>query len=136
MGSARQTFWTDNQTTALLRSTIDRFDDVDQLLLVLQYPVELVVVARPKIAHHVFIPEEEHERDGIIELIHLLKVRDLIEIADVDDGEVLDAVGDAVEHFVLSHAVWVPVSTEADDDQALFRGQNGLGDMPSCNQVR
>jgi len=28
---------------------------------------------------------------------HLLEVGDLVEVADVDDGEVLDAVGDACE---------------------------------------
>ncbi len=41
------------------------------------------------------VAEEEHEGDGVVKLIHLLKVGNLIEVADVDDGEVLDTVGDA-----------------------------------------
>ena len=63
--------------------------------------------------------------------VHLLEVGDLVEIADVDDGEVLDAVGDAVEDFVLAHAVGVPVATEANDDKALFLGHDGLVDVPA-----
>jgi hypothetical protein len=34
----------------------------------------------------------------------------LVEIADVDDREVLDAVGDAIENLILSHAIGIPVS--------------------------
>jgi hypothetical protein len=41
-----------------------------------------------------------------------------------------------VEDFVLTHTVWVPVSTEADDYQALVFGHDGLVDVPSGNQVR
>lgn len=41
-----------------------------------------------------FVAEEEHQRHGVVELVHLLEVGDLIEITDVEDGEVLDAVGD------------------------------------------
>lgn len=82
------------------------------------------------------IPEEEHERDGVVELVHLLEVRDLVEIADVDDGEVLDAVCDLVEHFILAHAVRIPVATEADDDEAVFFGHDGLVDMPAGYEMR
>ena len=45
------TLWTDDQTAALLRTAVDGLDDIDQLLFVLQDPVELVVVACPEIAH-------------------------------------------------------------------------------------
>jgi hypothetical protein len=62
--------------------------------------------------------------------VHLLEVGNLVEIADVDDGEVLDSVGDTVEDLVLSHAVGVPVATEADDDEALFLGHDSLVDVP------
>lgn len=41
------------------------------------------------------VPEEEHEGDRVVELVHLLEVGHLVEIAHVDDGEVLNAVGDA-----------------------------------------
>lgn len=84
----------DHQTPSLLGPSIDRLDDVNQLLLVLQYPVEFVVVARAEITHHVLVAEEEHECDRIVEFVHLLEVGHLVEIADVDDGEILDAVRD------------------------------------------
>ena len=53
-------------------------------------------------------------------VIHLLQARDLVEIAHIDDGKVLDSIGDTVEDFILSHTVGIPVATEADDDQAFL----------------
>ena len=93
--ASRVILGTHYQTPTLLRSSVDRLDDIDQLLLVLQHPVELIVVAGTKIAHHMFITEEEHDSHRVVELVHLLEVWDLVEIADVDDGKVLDAVGDS-----------------------------------------
>lgn len=82
------------------------------------------------------VPEEEHEGNGIVEFVHLLEVWDLIEIADIDDGEVLDSVSDTVEDFVLSHAVGIPVAAEADHDEAFVFGHYGLVDVPACDEVR
>lgn len=94
-GKAQLTLRTDDQTTALLGSTVDSLDNVDQLLFILQNPVELIIITSTEIAHHMFISEEEHESDGIVEFVHLLEVGNLVEVADVDDSEVLDTVGDA-----------------------------------------
>lgn len=82
------TFRTDDQTAPFLRALVDRLDDVDQLLLVLEHPIELVVVARPEIAHHVLVAEEEHNRHRIVELVHFVKFRNLVDIAEVDHGKV------------------------------------------------
>ena len=67
-----------------------------------------------------FVAEEEHEGNGIVKFIHLFKVGNLIEIADVDDGEILDPIGDTVEDLILSHAIRIPVTTKSDDDKALL----------------
>ena len=64
-------------------------------MLILQHPIELVIVTGSEIAHHVLITEEEHESDWVVELVHLLEVWHLVEVANIDDGKVLDAVGDA-----------------------------------------
>lgn len=88
------TFWTDDQTSPFLGSAVNRFNDINQFLLILQHPIQLVVVSRPKIAHlyedqqavdvqkqgayHVLVAEEEHECHGIIELVHLLEVWNLV----------------------------------------------------------
>lgn len=82
------TLRTNNQTTTLLRALVDGLDDVDQLLLVLQYPIQLVIVTRSEIAHHVFIAVEKHDRHRIVELVHGVEIRDLVDVAQVDDGEV------------------------------------------------
>lgn len=82
------TFGADNQTTALLGTLVDGLDDVDQLLLVLQHPVQLVVVSGTEITHHVLVAIEEHDGHAVVKLIHLIEVRDLINIAKVDYCEV------------------------------------------------
>jgi hypothetical protein len=124
-----------DETTPLLRPLVNRLNNIDKLLLVLQHPVQLIVVSRPEVAHHVFVAEEEHHGHRVVELVHLFEVGDLVEVADVDDGEVLDAVGDFVEDFVLAHAVWVPVAAEADYHQAVFFGHDGLVDVPAGDEV-
>ena len=39
------------------------------------------------------VPKKEHERERIIELVHLLEIRHLIQIAHVEHCEVLDSIG-------------------------------------------
>lgn len=81
------------------------------------------------------VSKEEHERDRVVQFVHLFKVGHLVEIADVDDGKVLDAVGDAVQHFVLSHAVGIPIAAKANDDQPLFLRHDGLVDVPAGDEM-
>ena len=78
-----QTFWTDDQASPFLRPTVNCFDDVNKFLLVLQYPVQFVIISCSKITHHVFISEEEHEGYSIVKFIHLLEIRYLVEVADI-----------------------------------------------------
>lgn len=125
------TLGTDDQTTALFRALVDGFDNVDQLLLVLQYPIQLIIVTRSEIAHHVFIAVEEHDRHRIVELVHRVKIGDLVDVAQVDDGEVcgagllsdwlsdssmetrgltLHSLGDLVENFILANTCEARVS--------------------------
>jgi hypothetical protein len=59
----------------------------------------------------------------------------LVEITDVNDCEVLDALSDTEEDFILAHAVGVPVTAESDDYQTLFFGEDGLVNVPACCQV-
>lgn len=125
----------DNQTATLLRTAIDRFYNVDELLFVLQNPLDLVVVASAQIDHHVFVSEEKHEGAFVVQLVHLVEVGHLVDVAKVDDGEILNAVGDAVEHFILSHAFRRPVSAKADDYNALIFAQDGLVDVPASLEM-
>ena len=87
------TLGTLHQTPALLGATVDGLEDIDHLLLVEQLPIYLVIVSRSEITHHVFVSEEEHDCAGIVQLVHLVEVGHLFDVANVDDGEVLDAVG-------------------------------------------
>lgn len=82
------------------------------------------------------VAEEEHECHCVVQFVHLLKVGNLVKIADIDDGEVLDAVGDFVEDFVLSHAVGIPIAAETDDHETVFFGHDSLVDVPAGDEVR
>jgi hypothetical protein len=124
-----------HQTPSFLRALVNRLNNINKLLLILEHPVQLVVISRAEIAHHVLVAEEEHHRDRVVQLVHLLEIGHLVQVADVDDGEVLDAVRDLVEDFVLAHAVWVPVAPEADHYQAVFFGHDGLVDVPAGDEV-
>lgn len=153
----RHTLRTDDQTTALLGTTIDGFDDVDQFLFVFQDPVQLIVITGSEITHDVLVTEEEHDGTRIIKLcehsvshgdrgysvgtsrqltIHLVEIRDLVDIADVNDRKTLDLVGDLVEDFVLAHAPSIPISAESDHNQALLFAEDGLVDMPAGVEMR
>lgn len=88
--SGRVILWRNHQTPSFLCAFVNRFNNVDEFLFVLQDPVEFVVVTRAKITHHMLVAEEKHERHRVVKLVHLLEIGHLVEIADVDDGEVLD----------------------------------------------
>jgi hypothetical protein len=133
--SSRVILWRHDQTTALLRTLVNSLDNIDEFLLIFEYPVEFVVVARAEIAHHVFVAKEEHEGDGIVEFVHLFEVRDLIEVAYVDDRKVFDSIGDLIENFVLAHAVRVPVTAEPDYHEAFVFGEDGLVDVPGSDEM-
>lgn len=57
----------DDETAALFRASIDGLDNVDELLLVLEDPVELVVVSGAKVDHHVLVAKEEHDCARVVE---------------------------------------------------------------------
>lgn len=118
--SGRVVLGAHDETAPLLGAPVDRLKDVDELLLVLQHPLDLVVVAGAQVDHHVLVAEEEHERARVVELVHLVEVGHLVDVAQVYDGKVAHLVGDLVQHLVLPHAVRVPVSAEADDDEAVL----------------
>ena len=87
------------------------------------------------IAYHVLVPEEEHECHRVIEFVHLMKIFHLFQVADVNDGEVLDAVCNAIEDFILAHTVRVPVFAEANDYKTFVFGHDGLVDVPASDKV-
>ena len=62
---------------------------IHHLLRVLQGPVDLVVVACAKINHDVLVAVEEHEGARVIQLVHLIEVRNLCDVHQVDSSKVL-----------------------------------------------
>lgn len=126
----------DNQPSTFSRALIDRLNDINQLLFILQDPVQFIIIPRTKITHHMFIPEEEHDGDGVVQLIHLVEIRHFVDIAKIDDSEVFDLVSDSIENLILPHTIGVPIPTEANDDETVLFRHDSLVDVPSSFQVR
>ena len=76
-----------HKALALASAAIDDLEDVDELLLVCEVEVQLIVVARAEIAHHVPVAEEEHHRDRVVELVHLVEVRHKRRVARVHSSK-------------------------------------------------
>ena len=132
------TFRTDNQTATLLCPSVDSLYNINELLLVLQDPVQFVVVAGAKVAHHVLIPEEEHKGHWVVQLVHLFEVGYLIKVANIDDGKILDTICDTcavkstlkvskhgesirtIQNFILPHTVRIVVPPKSNDDKSFF----------------
>lgn len=81
-------FGGDYKTSAFPGATIDRLHDVNHFLFVLQRPVDLVVVAGAQIYHYVLVPEEEHYRTGIVQLVHFIEVGHLCYIYQIDNSKI------------------------------------------------
>lgn len=65
-----------DQTAALARALVHRLDNVDCLLCVGHCPVDLVVVTRAEIDHHVLVAVEKHRCAWVVQLVHSVEVVD------------------------------------------------------------
>ena len=84
--AGRVVFGADDQTTALFRTTVDGLDDVYQLLLVFQDPVEFIIVSGTEIDHHVFISKEEHDCARVVEFCRREKKKKSVKSTDKRRG--------------------------------------------------
>lgn len=63
--------------------------------------------------------------------VHLVKIWNLVYIADVYNREALDLVRDFVQDLILAHAVRIPVATETNDNKSFLLAKNGLVHVPA-----
>jgi len=66
----------------------------------------------------------------------LVEVWHLCDVAEVNDGKVLNLFGDRVQRLVHHHALRVPVVPETNDDDAILFGFDRLVDVPARGEVR
>ena len=85
----RVVFRRDDQTPAFTCAQVDGLDDVDHFLLVLQCPVDFVVITGAQIDHDVLISEEKHHRAGVVKLVHLVEIRHFCYVDQIDDCEIV-----------------------------------------------
>lgn len=101
-----------------------------------------------------YAPIEEHDRARIIQLVHLsyahhaarqqqhrmrqrkgsahlVEVRNICDVNEIDNREVLHLLRNRVECLVHGHALAVPVMTEANNNDAIFLGFDGLINVPA-----
>ncbi len=69
-----------NETPPLSSTSVHSLNNVHHLLWVFQCPVNLVVVTRPQIDHDVFITKEEHHCTWVVEFVHFIEVRHLVDV--------------------------------------------------------
>lgn len=112
------TLWTRYQTPAFFGAFVYALHDINQFLLVIDAKIQLVVVSRPEIAHHVLVVEEEkHGKALLVQLVVGFEIRHLVRVAQVDHGPFLDQLFDLLELVVHLYRVGMRAVSEADDDQ-------------------
>ena len=89
-----------HQTTTFPCPTVDCLNNVNELLLVLESPVNLVVISSAKINHNVLISEEEHDCGWVIELVHSVEIRHLSDVHKIDNSKVFDRLSNRSQHFI------------------------------------
>ena len=67
----------DDETAALPRSSVNGFYDVNELVDVIERPVDLVIITGAQIDHDVLVAEKEHEGARIVKLVHGVEVGNL-----------------------------------------------------------
>lgn len=80
----------DNETASFSGAPVDGLHNVHHLLLVLQGPVDLVVVASAQINHDVLVSEEEHHCARVVQLVHLVEVRHLRDVHQVQSSKIFN----------------------------------------------
>ena len=66
---------------------------------------------------------------------HLVEVRNLGDVAEVDNREVLNLLSNRVESLVHDHALCVPIVPEADNDHAVLLGLDCFINVPARRKV-
>lgn len=69
----KHTFRGDNETPPFACTSVHDLDDVNELLLVIHSPVDLVIVTCPKIYHDVLVSEEEHACARVVQFVHRIE---------------------------------------------------------------
>jgi len=68
-------------------------------------------------------------------ITHLVEIRYLCDVAQVNDGKVLHLLGDRVERLVHYHALRVPVMPETNNNYAILFRFDRLIDVPARGKV-
>ena len=79
------------------------------------------------------MPQGEIENEN--KFTHLVEVRYLCDIAQVNDGKVLYLLCNRIERLVHHHALRVPVMPEANNNDAILFRFDRLVDVPSRGKV-
>ena len=70
----RVIFWGNDKTATFASSSVDSFYDINELLLVLNGPVDFVVVTCSQVNHYVLVSVKEHYCAGVVQFVHLVEV--------------------------------------------------------------
>ena len=65
--SRRVIFRADHQSTPFFGSTVNGLDNVDKFLLILEHPIQLIIIPSSKIAHHMLVSKEKHQGYRVVQ---------------------------------------------------------------------
>lgn len=105
-------------------ASVDYLQYVDHFLFVFERPRHFVVVSSAEVDHDMAISEEKHDGARIVQLVHRIKVRYLLDVHHVEDCEVLDHLRALDEDLVHLHAVGLGVASKPYAHDAVFLTQN------------
>lgn len=94
--------------------------------LVIEVPIDFIIVSRSEVHHDMLVAKEKHGGARIKQLVHDVEIRHLANIDQIDHCEILDVFGETEKHFILTHAGLVVVVTETDHDDTILFAQDGL----------
>ena len=114
-------FGGNDETAALASAAINSLDDVDELLLILESPVDLVVVAGAQIDHDVLVPEEEHNRRRIVQLVHGVEVRYFCDVNQIYHCKVLYRLCHRSQNLVHLRGRLTTRDSDRNSDESLLR---------------
>ena len=124
-----------DQTKTFPRTSVHHLNNVYHFLLITKGPINFVVVSSAQVDHYVLIPVEEHGGTVVVQLVHLIKILDLVNVHHVNNGKVLHLLGNLSKNLILDHAGWVGITPEPNHHHPVFLRYDGLVHLPAVIQM-
>lgn len=90
----------------------------------------LVVVTSANVHSNVLVLEEKHDANGVVQLVHLVEVRNVLDIDSIYDGHILELDDDSSQRLVHKHALRSGFLAPTYHNDSVLLTEDGLVDRP------